>query len=295
MPSGFLCLDKPSGITSRDAVNAIQRLVRPQKVGHAGTLDPLATGVLAIAIGSATRLIRHVQDQPKRYRGTFELGLSSDTEDITGQITRRCDPTGVTEERLRDVLSGFVGSLEQTPPQFSAVHVQGQRAYDLARKGVAMDLAPRRVEIFSMELADFASPLFTIDVECSGGTYIRSLGRDIGERLGCGAVMTALRRTAVGRFALDTAIPLDAVTRDSLPGQLMPLALAVAHLPVATLSPAQIRALRCGQTIAFDDGRLTDGAEVALFDDAGQLAGVGIVDREQHRLRAPLVLPQEST
>ena len=180
---GVLNVDKPVGVTSRDVVNQVVRLVRPAKVGHAGTLDPLATGVLVVCVGHATRLINLVQEGRKRYRGRFRLGQTSDTDDVTGNVQPAGDWSGITKTQLEAELVEFIGQIQQVPPQFSAVHVQGQRAYDLARRGVAVELTARPVEVFSLQLTAFEPPDFELDVVCGSGTYIRSIGRDLGTRL----------------------------------------------------------------------------------------------------------------
>ena len=197
---GVLNLDKPMGLTSRDVVNRVVRLVRPAKVGHAGTLDPLATGVLVVCVGHATRLISLAQEGRKRYLARFVLGQSSDTDDITGQVTQGGDWTGVKLGDLEGLLPQFVGRIQQVPPQFSAIHVQGERAYDLARRGEVVELQPRPVDVFAIRIVSFQAPALELDIECGSGTYIRSLARDLGARLGCGALMTDLRRLGVGPF-----------------------------------------------------------------------------------------------
>mgnify|MGYP000465856976 CR=1 FL=1 len=280
MTPGFLCIDKPSGPTSRDVVNVVQPWARPAKVGHAGTLDPLASGVLVVAIGAATRLISVLQGQPKRYRAAFRLGLETDTEDITGRViaTHPLPEGAVTIPQLTAVLRGFVGTITQTPPQFSAVHVGGRRAYEWARQGAEVSLAPRTVEIYALDLVAFTPPEFTVDVACSGGTYIRALGRDIGRQLGCGAVMTELRRTAVGPFALTHAVALADLTADNWRSKLWPTTAAVSHLPMRSLSPAEITAVLHGRTIRGDPLRpLSEGQEVGLLDGTGALLAIGVV------------------
>lgn len=289
MTSGFLCIDKPTGVTSRDVVNVVQKLVRPLKVGHAGTLDPLATGVLVVAVGGATRLISYVQDTTKQYRGRFRLGLSSDTDDITGEVVVRGDPSHITAEQLSAVMTEFVGRIEQTPPRFSAVHVQGQRAYDLARQGREVELTSRTVEVFSIALVEFANPEFVIDVTCGSGTYLRALGRDIGQRLGCGALMTELRRTAVGPFTIDRAISVEALTRDNWTTQLWPVTTAVQHLASRPLSDEEVAAVRCGRAISCG-GKSPQDAEIALIDAVGALVGVGVCNAQTGRLQPRLVL-----
>jgi tRNA pseudouridine55 synthase len=247
---GLLNLDKPAGVTARDVVNRVQRLVRPEKVGHAGTLDPLATGVLVVGIGQATRLVEYVQRLPKTYRGTFLLGRTSDTEDIEGQVRELPNPPVPTCNQMQSALPRFVGSIEQSPPAYSALRVAGQRAYDLARKGEAVELAPRAIEIFSLELLSYDYPELTLLVRCGGGTYVRTLGRDIARSLGTDAVMSALRREAIGGFSVTTALPAEAITLESIQASLLPPILAVGDMPQIVVSGDEARRLGQGQPIA---------------------------------------------
>jgi tRNA pseudouridine55 synthase len=287
---GLLCVRKPAGVTSRDVVNMLQKLVRPLKAGHAGTLDPLATGVLVIAIGAATRLVRYVQNQPKHYRGEFELGLTTDTDDITGRVLARQDAGSVSITSVRNVLTVFRGTIAQIPPRFSAVHVQGQRAYDLARRGEQVELTSRPVEVHALELVEFAPPRLVLDVACGSGTYIRALGRDIGQRLGCGAAMSALERRAVGVFTLDRAVPPEHLTRDTLNDCLWPLTSAVEGLPRWKAAHDQQQALGRGQSVCVAGETLAiSSGEVAVLDDRGEL--VAIAELNSGRLQPRLVLP----
>ena len=199
---GLLNVHKPAGITSRDVVNRIQRVVRPVKVGHAGTLDPLATGVLVICLGSATRLIEYVQRMPKHYRGTFLLGRKSDTEDIEGEIEVLDAAPQPSIDEIHAALPQFVGTIRQRPPAYSALKVGGKRAYQLARAGQEVQLAARPIEVYSLSLQHYEYPEIVLDIQCGSGTYVRSLGRDLADGLGTGAVMSALERTAIGDFDL---------------------------------------------------------------------------------------------
>ncbi|WLD12235.1 tRNA pseudouridine(55) synthase TruB [Planctellipticum variicoloris] len=289
--SGLLNVHKPEGWTSRDVVNRVQRLVRPAKVGHAGTLDPLATGVLVVCIGSATRLISFVQDSPKRYRGRFRLGLSSDTEDITGNVTVRGDAGPIRRADLESLLPEFTGEILQRPPAYSALHVAGQRAYDLARAGQAVDLAPRPVRIDRLHLSDFALPDFELEITCGSGTYVRSLGRDLGERLGCGAVMTALVREAVGAFELSSAIAADPLDLDAIKAALAPCRAAVAHLPSVTIPADALLALRQGKPLAAAPPERSEiGRQVAILSEAGDLLGIAERLPDPDRLQPRIVL-----
>ncbi|MBL9125814.1 MAG: tRNA pseudouridine(55) synthase TruB [Planctomycetaceae bacterium] len=270
--SALLNVNKPSGITSRDAVNRVQRLVRPAKVGHAGTLDPLASGVLVIAIGSATRLIEFVQQLPKRYRATFLLGRSSTTEDIEGEVTELIEPPVPTRDEIESAAERLTGAILQRPPAFSALKVAGRRAYQLARRGETPELAPRPVTIYQLSVVGYEYPVMELDIRCSSGTYVRSLGRDLAESLGTAAVMSALCRTAIGGFRIEGACELDALDAASLPGHLLPPAKAVAHLRRHELSAEEVRSLRQGRPVPFRHERSDE--LFAGYGPAGELIGI---------------------
>ncbi len=263
---GLLNIDKPFDVTSRDVVNEVQRLVRPHKVGHAGTLDPLATGVLVIGVGQATRLIEYVQQLPKRYCGTFLLGRRSDTEDTEGQVVPVESAPQPTRTEIEQQLPRFVGDIMQRPPAFSALKVKGQRAYALARRGQAVELEPRRVTVHRLEITEYTYPVLTVEVTCGSGTYIRSLGRDLGDALGTGAVMSALQRTAIGDFTLDQACSLRQLTRESIDAWMLPPRRAVEHLPCLEVSDEQVMELSQGRCIA---GSLPAAAPLAAAVDRG--------------------------
>ena len=269
---GLLNINKPTGMTSRDVVNHIQRLVKPHKIGHAGTLDPLATGVLLVTIGQATRLEEFLHRLTKHYRGTFLLGRRSDTEDVTGRVEQMTDATVPTEGQLRGILPRFVGEIDQMPPAFSALKVDGQRAYQLARQGKEVSLAPRRVHIHAIELVSYAYPEFVLDIRCGSGTYIRSLGRDIARALATEAVLSALVRTAIGPFCADEALPLAALHENSLQGHLLPPQLGLPAMPQVLLSPDQVRRVVNGQVI--DVPACPDAPEVAALDERGMLIAI---------------------
>jgi tRNA pseudouridine55 synthase len=272
-PSGLINVLKPGGMTSRAVVDRVQRWVRPAKVGHAGTLDPLATGVLVVCVGPATRLIEYVQRLPKRYTGTFLLGRESTTEDIEGEVTELPDARRPTREELEHAAARLVGTIQQRPPQFSALKVAGRRAYDLARRGEQVDLAPREITIYRCQLGEFEYPRFVLDIECSGGTYVRSLGRDLAESVGSAAVMSALVRTAIGHFNIANAWTLDRLNADTLGQALLPTAEAVRALPAIVLSPAEAIRIGLGQTI---DTPAPDAMahDLAAFDDQGRLVSI---------------------
>lgn len=209
--NAVLLLDKPPGKTSSEVVNEVQRILRLKKIGHSGTLDKFATGLLVLCTGGATRLTRFFLDGDKRYEGTARLGVVTDTGDGEGAVIVRADVASIADTTLAELPGRFTGVMDQVPPRYSALKVSGRRASDLARAGETVDLAPRRVEIYSLEArrVDGDPTALRLAVHCSKGTYIRSLVRDIGEWLGCGAFLESLRRTASGRFGIDRAVNVD--------------------------------------------------------------------------------------
>jgi len=279
-------LDKPGGLTSRDAVDRAQRwFPRGTRIGHTGTLDPLATGVLVLCLGSATRLTEYVQQMGKTYRAGLLLGATSDTDDADGTVTPRQDVTPPEATAVTAALGGFLGEIEQVPPAYSAAKVTGRRAYDLARRGDVVALAARRVRIDAIDVLAFAYPRLELEVHCGKGTYIRSLARDLGRRLGCGALIATLRRTRVGPFRPEDAVPLDAPA-DVARARLRPVAEAVAELPRLDLDAPAVARLRHGQALPLSGipraERLPGEAdEAAVFDPAGQLAAVATIDRRR--------------
>jgi tRNA pseudouridine55 synthase len=270
--SGLLNVDKPPGVTSRDAVDLVQRLARPAKVGHAGTLDPLATGVLVICVGAATRLIEYVQRMPKRYAATFLLGRSSPTEDTDGAVTLLPEPPIPAPAQIESAGAKLVGCLMQRPPAFSALKVAGQRAYDLARRGEAVELKPRPIEVYALKVVRYDYPELVLDVECSGGTYVRSLGRDLAESLGTAAVMSALVRTAIGPWTVDAAIDPRTLAATDWQPRLEPLGKAVSALAVHKLTTVELERVRRGLFIPLSAGG--DSREIAAVDARGQLVAI---------------------
>jgi tRNA pseudouridine55 synthase len=194
--SGILVVDKPVGLTSHDVVDIIRRGTNIRRAGHTGTLDPRASGVLVVLIGPAVRLSEFVSASDKRYQAILRLGYSTDTYDAEGRFTQQAPGlVNVTEEQFNEVLQRFVGEIEQTPPAYSAVKVHGRKAYEMAREGEEVELAPRKINVFHLEVLEWAPPEVVIDVHCSSGTYVRSLANDVGNALGCGAYLVGLRRT----------------------------------------------------------------------------------------------------
>ncbi len=277
-PNGLLVVDKPGGITSRKVVDLAQRWFgRKTRIGHAGTLDPLATGVLVLCLGNATRLVEYVQRMEKTYRSVFRLGARSDTDDADGTITPAAGAVVPERAAVNDVLAGFLGIIEQTPPAYSAAKITGARAYDLAREGKDVSLAPRAVHVRAIELLRYQYPELEIEVRCGKGTYIRSLARDLGDQLGCGAYVQTLRRTRIGPFTTELAIGIDADFATAR-GRMLPVSLAAAGLPALVLPEAERRRLRMGQTVVLPRGMHVEEGETAVFDETGALAAVVMVD-----------------
>lgn len=213
---GILVVNKPAGMTSHDVVDRVRRRLGMRRVGHAGTLDPLATGVLIILVGRSTKLFNRFMDFDKAYRATLRLGLTTTTADIQGEVLQEKDFSGVNEDALRDAFSGFVGDIEQIPPMVSAVKVKGRRLYELARKGIEVERKPRRIHIERIDLKSFSAPDAEFFLECSKGTYVRKLAEDVGEVVGCGACVTQIERTRVGPYTLDQAVELDQIREEDL-------------------------------------------------------------------------------
>ena len=251
--SGALVVDKPVGMTSHDVVQAIRNGTNLRRAGHTGTLDPRASGVLVILVGPAVRLSEYVSASDKRYQAIIRLGGSTDTFDAEGMVTPTKDPVNVTEAQFEEALKTFVGEIEQTPPPYSAVKVQGRKAYEMAREGEEVELAPRKITVHHLEVLEWTPPEVVIDVHCSSGTYVRSLANDLGVMLGCGAYLVGLRRTKSGRFSLRDAVPLrklqEAFTAGNWYQYLIPAAEALGDWPAVELSPDEVEGVRHGHRV----------------------------------------------
>jgi tRNA pseudouridine55 synthase len=279
---GFLNIDKPAGPTSHDVVARVRRLARQKRVGHAGTLDPAATGVLVVALGQATRLIEYVQDATtKRYHAVVYLGATTATDDAEGQVIASAALPALSPETIEAALAAFRGPILQVPPMYSALHHERRRLHELARAGQVVERAARPVTIERITLLDWSPPLLTLDVLCGKGTYIRALARDIGAALGCGGYLQALRRTAVGSFAIADAVSLDALdaqaSESALAGALLSPELAVADWPALALDDVEAQRVRNGLPIARKGMGETrarahgpDGALLALLRADGE-------------------------
>ncbi len=285
-PGGLVVVDKPAGVTSHDVVARVRRLAGTRKVGHAGTLDPMATGVLVVGIERATRLLGHLLLTDKTYDATVRLGSSTTTDDAEGEVVATAPTDGVTEDAVRAGLAAMVGEIDQVPSAVSAIKVDGRRAYERVRAGEDVELAPRTVRIDAIEVHRVESVDGFVDVDvtvrCSSGTYIRAIARDLGAALGVGGHLTALRRTAVGEFDLGVARTLDelAEAADFASTEVLPIAEAARRtFPAYELDETEAALVRVGRKLPLDlpaDGPVAvfapDGAFLALYERGGSLA-----------------------
>jgi tRNA pseudouridine55 synthase len=254
-PAGYLNIDKPRSLTSHDVVNRIRRGLAIKKAGHAGTLDPLATGVLVICIGKATRLSEYAMASTKQYRAQIILGATTETYDAEGEIVTTSDASSVTREQVEAALNEFTGEIEQFPPMYSAVKQGGRRLYQMARAGEVIERQLRQVRIHALEISTWSPPQFTLEVTCGAGTYIRSLAHDLGQRLGVGAYLNGLIRTASGSFRLENAVALDALlAAENWQSYLLPPDTAVSHLPALHLDAVAADHIRHGRPVSINDG-----------------------------------------
>lgn len=278
---GWLCIDKPAGMTSTDVVTRVRRSTHARKVGHGGTLDPLATGVLPVALGEATKTVAYVMAGQKRYRFSALLGEARTTDDAEGEVVAT-SAERPADAAIESALAAFRGHIQQVPPRFAAVKIEGERAYDLARRGEVVELSPRAVRVDRFELVERPDPDHaTFEVDCGQGTYVRALVRDLGQRLGCFGHVVALRRLRVGPFDVEDAIALatleQLVADEALPQVLMPVSAALATLPALPLTQPQASRLRAGQTIRVSPGLLMGergGDDTVQATTAGQLVAL---------------------
>ncbi|HNR02904.1 MAG TPA: tRNA pseudouridine(55) synthase TruB [Anaerolineaceae bacterium] len=279
--SGVLVVDKPIGMTSHDVVQIIRKGSNIRRAGHTGTLDPRASGVLVVLIGPAVRLSEYVSASDKRYQAVIMLGTTTDTYDADGKTTSS-SPVNITEEQFDTELQKFVGQIEQVPPPYSAVKVHGQKAYDMARRGEVVELEPRIINVYNLELLEWAPPEVVIDVYCSSGTYVRSLVNDLGARLGCGATLTGLRRTKSGRFTLRDAVPLrklnEAFSDGSWYQYLIPAADALADWPMVELNDHEVDSIKHGIRIPAADDKQK---KVCGVSGQGELVALLELDEEK--------------
>jgi tRNA pseudouridine55 synthase len=278
----LLLVDKPAGITSHDVVSVARRALGTRRIGHAGTLDPFATGLLVLLVGTATRLLPYIDGEPKVYDATITFGSETDTDDLTGNVTVSAPLP--EPERVRDAVMQLTGEIDQVPPAYSAKQVEGQRAYAAARRGTALDLPPVRVVVHSWSLRELTRSHMVATVTCGGGTYIRALARDLGRACGSAAHLSSLRRKGSGTFDVANAISLDALEAGEAKVQ-SPLA-AVGHLPRVSLSAADVVNVRHGRAVS---GSMPDQAQtVVLIDEANDL--IAIAERVNDAWQPRMVL-----
>lgn len=279
MIDGFLNLNKPAGLTSHDAVNIVRKIFSTRKVGHAGTLDPAAQGVLPVAVGRATKFIEFFADSDKSYRAEILFGIATDSGDLDGEIIARAENfTLPPRDDLQAVADSFVGEIEQRPPKFSAIKIHGRKAYDLARKNLDFDVPSRRVKIFRVELVALNETSATFDVDCGKGTYIRSLAVDLGERLNLPATLKSLVRLRVGNFTLRDALTVDGAKKIG-EDCLLPIEFCLRHLPRFELPEHRIRAFLNGLPTTL---RAADVQALRIFA-GGKFLGVGRIEHRELR------------
>ncbi|MBB4736931.1 tRNA pseudouridine55 synthase [Actinoplanes octamycinicus] len=288
---GLIVVDKPAGMTSHDVVARVRRLARTRRVGHGGTLDPMATGVLIIGVNRATRLLTYVIGSAKSYAATIRLGESTVTDDAEGEVTATVPAAGVTDEAIRDGLGRQVGEIDQVPSAVSAIKINGQRAYKRVRDGETVEIPARRVTVHRLDVLDIRRPEgrdvidVDVDVSCSSGTYIRAIARDLGAALGVGGHLTALRRTAVGEMTLDAASTLEQLEELAPDVVGLPMAEAARRaFPQRVATEEETRVLRHGgplPTVGID-------GPYAVFDQAGEV--LAIVSERDGKARAEIVL-----
>jgi tRNA pseudouridine55 synthase len=298
---GILVIDKPAGLTSHDVVNRVRRILKTKRVGHTGTLDPFATGVMVILVGKATRLAQFIDKDDKEYEAVIRFGFETDTGDKTGVRTAVCG-SRIEEiaERLRNtdwtkVLQQFRGEFSQTPPMYSAKKVEGKKLYELARQGIEIERQPVLVNIYALDILDDAVRNFTslvrIRVACSAGTYIRTLAEDIGRAIGTGAHLEELRRTASGRFTLNDATTIeDLMDQDKPASLLLPIRTAVASLPEFVLAADRAEKTKNGMSTRDLSGRFSRGELVQMIDENGELIAVGGFDGAEKVVQPKVVL-----
>ncbi len=278
--SGVLVVDKPAGLTSHDVVQIIRTGTGIKRAGHTGTLDPRASGVLVVLIGPAVRLSEYVSASDKRYQAIINLGTTTDTYDGEGRVLNKAT-VAITEEQFEEALKSFVGEIEQVPPPYSAIKVKGRKAYQMARQGEEVDLQPRKIQVYSLELLEWAPPEAVVDVFCSSGTYVRSLAHDLGEKLGCGAHLTGLRRTKSGRFTLRDAVPLRKLRESFDTGTwyqyVIPAAETLTDWPAVELPDDQVENIRHGHRIPAQPGF---GNKVRGISEQGELVALLELDEE---------------
>jgi len=269
--TGVIPVDKPVGVSSRHVVDVAARALGMKSVGHAGTLDPLASGVVVVCVGHATKLVDYLHDLTKHYSATFLLGRSSPSDDLETPVEEEEDPVRPSAAEIEAAATAFRGDILQRPCDYSAVHVEGKRAYRLARKGRPVVLESKPVRIHRLEITGYEWPRLAVEIECSSGTFVRALGRDLAESLGTRAVMESLVRTAVGPFSCGASIPLDGITPETARAAILPAGAAVAHLSSMVLDGDVLASAVRGGLLQFPEN---NAPAVVALDATGQLIGI---------------------
>lgn len=292
---GLLVIDKPAGITSHDVVDRVRRILGTKRVGHTGTLDPFATGVMVVVVGRATRLAQFLDKDQKEYEATISFGYETDTGDATGGPTTHApSPTSVSFADVEAVLPRFTGEIQQIPPMYSAKKVGGKKLYESARKGIEVDREPQLVKLYELEVMDASKVTdseLRVRAVCSAGTYIRVLAEDIGRAIGVGAHLTKLRRTRSGRFDLSQSITLDELEDlDDPASALLPMEKAVEHLPKFTLPDERVAKTRSGMSTRLVDATFADGDVMRMCSPDGELIAIGVYSVVEHSVMPKVVL-----
>ena len=295
--TGIILLDKPNNMTSFSAVNRVRRLLSVKKAGHTGTLDPMATGVLPIALSSCTRFIDFLPVHDKAYVAEARLGVTTDTLDSTGTVLSESE-VNVTREALESVIKNYIGTIKQIPPMYSAISKDGKRLYELARQGIEIEREAREITIYSLSLTSFEKDRFTLSVECSAGTYIRSLIDDIGRDLGCGAVMTALRRTAANGFSIENCVTLDelqnAVNENRQNEYITPVEKCFDIYPDITVTQGQAKRFSNGGELSRDRLRENPADGIyRVYSPEGFFLGLGEIEPKSEFLKVKRVFVRE--
>ena len=303
MFDGILIIDKPENFTSHDVVARLRRILKTKRIGHTGTLDPFATGVLVMLVGKATRLAQFLDKDKKEYEATIQFGSETDTGDKTGELRiTNYELRDISDDELENILTSFLGEIEQTPPMYSAKKVDGKKLYELARKGIEIERKPVKVTIYEIEKMENGKRKMenenTFDVKirvvCSAGTYIRTLAEDIGKKLEIGAHLSALRRTGAGQFDLLKAVTLEILeeitSENKLDKVLISMNDALAHLPKVVLNDEEIKNTQNGKKLKFEVAEVENNQPVRMIDEAENLVAVGFYDEEQKSIQPRIVM-----
>lgn len=282
---GILLVDKPTGMTSHDVVNALRRKLGTRRIGHAGTLDPLASGLLVVGVGPATRFLQFLSLEPKKYSATIEFGRETTTQDAEGEVLSEREIPPNLAHVVVEAVPSFLGLIEQIPPMYSAIKVDGKALYRYARAGIDVERKVRRVFVHSIDIVSWQGASCTADIVCSGGTYVRTLAHDLGNAVGAGAHLKALRRTGAGPFSVEDAIDPESIAKANL----IPLSTAISPMPILTLSPEQVEHVSHGRKIPNTNGTVAD--VFALADPSGAVFGIGRALGSM--IQPECVIPQE--